>query len=419
MDQSTSRKKRRTGDNHQSHHHGLANLSPPWNDLLSKEVAKYLTLQDFVRLGAVSKKYRALLGTETKEGNRLLRNILQKSQNHYTETGELLYTEQLPTLGEWSEEESLQHNPVLVARLRNSARRRRSLILFPHNDQDSQEIRAQRKQVVSRYRAVNFGKYYKNVRDAQKQYPHLRFHPPWTKFVAVNLSGVNVYIHFIDSNGTIAPRDGDCIQPCANETLASYTPPHGPNDGSTLYHSIEMRRDRPAAEMPPHVFYHRSMIFHSFALCFEKGGPPFAIYQQRRAHKDLSYSLRHIHAISILPGGIIRELNCDIAQGRFSDEIMFSCRRRRVNFGGCHKRAAAEFAKKYYGLDLPSIYHPFWNQRLDRANAYHLLNPDTNASTLDPGCINHTGELFYEILIRGGSGDGDSDDNDESMLPRH
>ncbi|CAB9524253.1 expressed unknown protein [Seminavis robusta] len=264
-----------------------AELPIPLSDIFQQEVAPYLKVVDFVHLSAVSRRYQILFGATGSQGStKPLADLLRREADHHPPGGgSLYYTNQLPTIGKLTVEESLQEDPLLVAQLRKGAMRRRKLILlhYPsqrnHDDSDDDSdddehqhgldegSQLQLRTVIRSFLPKNYvelnrirAEFYQRVGSSEAPCGS-------TSFVAVNLSGVDIYCHWIDFDGEVTVRDGDRIPPGpnGNEQQPSFVVNHNSNQHSN----------------PRHVFEHGSYVTHAFALCFQSGGPPFAIYQPR------------------------------------------------------------------------------------------------------------------------------------------
>ena len=121
-----------------------------------------------------------------------------------------------------------------------------------------------------------------------------------TNFLLLNESDVPIYCHWINFDGEIEVRPGDRVEP-RQQPLTR---------GGYLFEGI-----RDAA--PPGVFYHTSVVSHSFAICLEPGGPPIACYQQRRSYLPFSFGgtwvIKHVHGVAVRrgAGGLeVHELAC-------------------------------------------------------------------------------------------------------------
>ena len=110
-----------------------------------------------------------------------------------------------------------------------------------------------------------------------------------TQFLLLNESDVPIYCHWINFDGEIEVRPGDRVEP-RQQPLTR---------GGYLFEGI-----RDAA--PPGVFYHTSVVSHSFAICREAGGPPIACYQQRRSYLPFSFGrtwvIQHVHGVAVRRG---------------------------------------------------------------------------------------------------------------------
>ena len=125
-----------------------------------------------------------------------------------------------------------------------------------------------------------------------------------TQFLLLNESDVPLYVHWINFDGDIEVRPGDRVEP-----LPAPRPP--PARGGYL---LGANHGRP----PTGVFYHISVVSHSFAICTEAGGPPIAVYQQRRSYLPFSFGqtwiIQHVHGVAVRRGAdgqlVVRELAC-------------------------------------------------------------------------------------------------------------
>lgn len=378
-------------------------LSFPLSDIFLNEIVpKFLTLRDFLNLGAVSKRYREVLGPKTVLGNRIVGKITLHSARHYTAGGDLLYTEQLPTIGQSSVEESLAENAILIAQLRQSALQRRSIITFPASSGENLSVQHRTQRIISQHRP----KSWEDIQTVRSKYRGIvPTSPPESRFVVVNLSGVNIYIHFIAQDGLVLVRDGDCV------------PPHRDQNQSQP-ESFIVR----GTETPHHVFYHHSTLYHSFAICFNEGGPPFAIYQQRRGYlrsrRNAWLDGLHAHAIAVLPGARVQELYCDVMRNiqtriaavyfrcRFTGNILPGIGVEARNTGRNNPQdsdSATETTKEYYGLGVPSVGNPDRQRPLSRemwrrvCESFHPAGRDTSIPLVRS--VNPFGEAMYREWI--------------------
>jgi hypothetical protein len=119
-------------------------------------------------------------------------------------------------------------------------------------------------------------------------------------FLLLNESDVPLYVHWINFDGEIEVRPGDRVEP----RPAPFT------RGGYLLGA--------AYSVPAGVFYHTSLVSHSFAICLEAGGPPIACYQQRRSYLPFSFGrtwvIQHVHGVAVRRGADgqleVRELAC-------------------------------------------------------------------------------------------------------------
>lgn len=388
-----------------------SSLPFPLSDLLLQEIApKYLTVKDLLHLGAVSKKYKDLLGPKTEQGNRILGEIVrQQAKTYHPISGELLFEEQLPTIGNLSVEESLKEDALWVIRLQVPALGRRRLLLLPTAETKEQKIHL--RETVAKFSP----KPIPELRAVYLKYRSLNCTSPKTEFLGVNLTGVDVYCHFIDGqNRRMLVRDGDRIPPAPDQTVQVQSfVVKGEDDLALRY-----------------VFRHSSSISHSFALCFQEGGPPFAIYQQRRGwyHSMVGDRVNHTHAIAIHPGGTIQELYCDstfsfprpnsfTAHYHFSDrqtgvqiplstndaleegeqEVQIAAQAETTEAQLDDNTLAKNLAEAFYGVSIPPLAHECWRRETARADQLSLLHSSTS---LPQSRINPLGEaIWYEEKV--------------------
>ena len=122
-----------------------------------------------------------------------------------------------------------------------------------------------------------------------------------THFLLLNESDVPLYVHWINFDGDAEVRPGDRVEPRQRPLTR----------GGYLFEGI---RDA----SPPGVFYHTSVVSHSFAICREAGGPPIACYQQRRSYLPFSFGrtwvIQHVHGVAVRRGADgqleVHELAC-------------------------------------------------------------------------------------------------------------
>mmetsp|Transcript_3308 Transcript_3308/g.3753 ORF Transcript_3308/g.3753 Transcript_3308/m.3753 type:complete len:427 (-) Transcript_3308:84-1364(-) len=406
-----------------------SSLPFPLSDLLLQEIApKYLTVKDLLHLGAVSKKYKDLLGPKTEQGNRILGEILrQQAKKYHLISGELLFAEQLPTIGNLSVEESLKEDALWVARLQVPALGRRRLLLLPTAETKEQELHL--RETIAKFSP----KPIPELRAVYLKYRSLNCASPNTEFLGVNLTGVDVYCHFIDGQSRwMLVRDGDRVPPA-------------PDQAARVQSFVVKGEDNLALS---YVFRHSSSISHSFALCFQEGGPPFAIYQQRRGwyHGMVGDRVRHTHAIAIHPGGTIQELYCDstfssprpnsfTAHYHFSDrqtgeqiplftndtleegeqEVQIAAQAETTEAQLDDNTLAKYLAEAFYGVSIPPLAHECWLREAARDDYLSLLHSSTS---LPQSRINPLGEaIWFEEKVENEAEDEDeAEDNQLSAV---
>eukprot|EP00549_Striatella_unipunctata_P017160 CAMPEP_0118713078 /NCGR_PEP_ID=MMETSP0800-20121206/25261_1 /TAXON_ID=210618 ORGANISM="Striatella unipunctata, Strain CCMP2910" /NCGR_SAMPLE_ID=MMETSP0800 /ASSEMBLY_ACC=CAM_ASM_000638 /LENGTH=199 /DNA_ID=CAMNT_0006618379 /DNA_START=1 /DNA_END=600 /DNA_ORIENTATION=- len=135
---------------------------------------------------------------------------------------------------------------------------------------------------------------------------------------------------------------------------------------------------------PSYGFSHCSTVSHAFALCWKKGGPPFAIYQQRRCWdmvRSQQWAYAHTHAIAVLPGGEIEELHVNIRADhanqytqifhRDTGKKISSTSRRPQQISSSQQadqqdpavtEKVRELAEIFYGVRVPSSEDQIWRR---------------------------------------------------------
>lgn len=336
------------------------------SDLVLGVVAKFLTVNDVVNLAATCTTQMKVL--KTREGNALLADKVRKeAEIRHSVTGKLLYMEQLPTFGNFSVEESLENDALLVAQLRRPASRRRGLVLLPEGDDSS----LKKTMFTYRTREAPGGDGYHN-------------------FIAIfNLSGQNIIVQEIDWKGNISRRGP--IVPSGN---SRGTHPHPSFTALSL------------TDWPEHLHWTLEQSYHSYAISFEggTGNPsPFAIYQPRRSWvsnkfrehpngwnllapsytvaalpgdemREIGDMFAHSHAIAVLPGGEVKELHGDAYSSYDNTNTTFQVRCRHTgrvvptenemdSFNpdyGDNLLTAKSLATIFYGMQLPPHKDPVW-----------------------------------------------------------
>ena len=159
----------------------------PLSDVFLQQIApNYLTITEFLNLGMVSKRYKDLFGVKTEKGNEILGGLMLEEAKHYHPvTKQLLYTDQLPTIGNLSVKESLKQDAMFVLKLRGPAERRRSLVLLPKAEMfESEEHRGQLQEMIATKFRPNSGGHVTNV---ARLYNH-RLLIQSTQFLVANLN---------------------------------------------------------------------------------------------------------------------------------------------------------------------------------------------------------------------------------------
>ena len=122
-----------------------------------------------------------------------------------------------------------------------------------------------------------------------------------TRFLLVNETNANVWVHWIDGSGAPLARDGDCVPPVrANQRLGSF--------GGDPYAAPD--REFSSFHLTNGHFYQRSEVSHAFVVCARENGPPLLVYQQRRAFCPIvviptgeSRVITHVHGVRLRDGG--------------------------------------------------------------------------------------------------------------------
>ena len=355
-------------------------------------VPHYLTIQDLVRLSAVSRRYREVFDLSSTSANyhplkQILASLLQREAVHTSNdsTSRFKISDQLPSIGNLSVAESLQQDPLTVAKLRKAALKRRKLVRI---EERAHTVAGGNKTTVlditpwpmalntllNRFRPSMISEMIHNLQDLGigTRFTSLQ---DKTKFICVNRSGVDLYCHWIEYGGSLRIEAGD------------YIPSHTTIDGSGA-HTSDAAPPPPVASFvvehnsrdntwsqPPHIFNHSTMSTHAFALCYQQGGPPFAIYQCRRSWHAWRGLTKHVHAIVVLPGGHIRELHCDASRNGATNSIRYRIydratgnamsvpeepvATRTVRSVPDHPNASGvptiALAEKFYGVDIPDF----------------------------------------------------------------
>jgi len=318
-------------------------LPVPLIDLFVQEIVnEYLEVEDLVHLSGVSHRYRIIFRCkpalqellnkppheqqqqqqqqQQQHGPRILASMLRRDAV-VSESATFRIREQLPSIGNLSVEESIEHDPLTVAQMRKAALRRRKLILIESmeaetstGDSTDAHVPADWKQqlqpILDTFKPTSLNQmvqstrqYLSNVNPTRMPLEHR------TEFICINVSGEDLYCHWIDDDGDILPRDGDHL-PTAAATRHPFPLHLQPS------FDVEHNTGTEVVGCPPHIFCHATVLSHAFAICRQQGGPPLAIYQSRRVwHWLRGYSAgsrtHHVHSIVILPGIKIQELHCN------------------------------------------------------------------------------------------------------------
>lgn len=243
-----------TSDDSDSTKNVWESLNSPLCDLyLQVIVPQYLNVQDLLQLAAVSRRYRELFhctrgcSKNNIPGKTMLVALLRRDAQYTHHIPGYKMYDQLPTIGNLSVKESLEQDPLAVAQLRTAALRRRRLLLLENNDA-ADESQIQLEPILTSFQPTerNIARYYQ------------------TKFVCMNLSGADVFCHWIDHDGQISVRDeGDCL-------------PSAVDGKQPTSFAMTYSRSRNSHGCPPHILCHGTYTSHSFALCRHEGGTPFA-----------------------------------------------------------------------------------------------------------------------------------------------
>jgi len=323
-----------------------ATLPVPWSDIFWHEIIPFLHVEDFVPLSAVNRRYAQLLGKQPRFTNSsdeiplshktlsqlLLREARQEYEtHHHHDSRRVTCRNQLPTLGNLSESESLKQNPWGVAQLRHAALRRRRLVRLEYNDSQRLDATLQTEAsvaLVQQQLAPIFQTFQpqseRQIIQALRQYDldgtATGNVTPRTDFICINQSNTVVYCHWIDFDGTMLVREGDRIEPWPHADGGPDATNDNNNSHDINYFQKQFTRRQGQAlteVLPPHIFRHCSMASHSFALCRESGGRPFAIYQQRRCWDRVIDNASHAHALVMendpmdMDNVVLREVHFD------------------------------------------------------------------------------------------------------------
>ena len=356
-------------------------------------VPNYLTLQELVRLSAVSRRYREVFclanHTDNQQIKKILASLLQREAVHPTRAvigGHYVQIcDQLPSIGNRSVAESLQQDPLAVAKLRKAALRRRKLVLIKDTVKPEMlstnptrlDITPWQFSLDTLFRDFHPKLPTEMLHQVEELGIDTRFTSlqDKTKFICSNQSGVDLYCHWIDYGGHLRIQPGDCV-PSYTTMDGSPPPPSAAAVGTSSppvssFH-VEHIQDNTWSQ-PPHIFIHSTMSSHAFALCYQEGGPPFAIYQCRRTWHAVRGLIKHVHAIAVMPGGHIQELHCNTARNDAARSMGYFMYDRATGVAtlfpedresavthnhtpeDATESQAATLAEKFYGVDVPDF----------------------------------------------------------------
>ena len=449
-------------------------LAPPLNDIfLSVIIPCYLTIGDLASLSSVSQRYHKVFRLTESTNASLFADILKRDAAHFA-NGRFKYMDQLPTFGSCiTPEEALVEDPSLVASLRSPALRRRRLVLLntsntsaqeagryttnrndagEHNENDEDDHHLA---VISEFRSKRFLRFTRSRDQAN--------HLGKARFLCLNETERNIFCHWINFDGNMIVRNGDCIPPWQTER----------NNGSRRQggtckddESKSNRRSSivvtPSIDFPNHVFSHQSYVNHSFALCLEEGGPPFAIYQIRRCHFTRvrllagvgPEGLEHCHAIAIVPTKApgnaaqcpvsIEELHCNMVRSTSIYEFKFFDRQTGAQIPFAETTTTVQgnptvqdttqqpnrapetvfdpknLAKLYYGSHIPGMDDPVWQLHVPDVANYLVMKSEGSGDDDSPTRNFYRnriecpckGPLYFPAAAGQDSWDNGSDDDD-------
>lgn len=283
-----------------------SSLPFPLHDIFLQGVVVYLTVEEFIMLGAVCTRYHQLLNPKSSHGNRILGCLLQQDAKHYHPvTRELLHAEQLPTIGGLSIEQSLEEDAVLVAQLRMSASRRRALLVLPNKDNhnadslnDNDDTRnlwlgqCFQDKAMRQYRPRSL----LEVDTIGRRYGlYLSPATMTSELLCINLSDRDVYCKTILGSGEFRFLPKAPARSTGIRSFVQHEDEEGPENNN--------------------VAIFKCRIYSSYALYYHPGGAPFAIYQPRRGWYRIGVGLDNgvmqTHAIAVRNNGVIEELHCE------------------------------------------------------------------------------------------------------------
>lgn len=434
MSNSSSNNNHNESRTNDSNNNVWATLPNPIVDIwLFDIVPNYLCPIDLQNLSLVNHRYNELFGYQTNTAKHILIQMIQRDNNdgqqgQFQTLSLVKVIDQLPAIGKLSSEESLQYDPWFISQLIEPAKKRRGLIklqILPLQSQQQQQQQLQQQvsdtnvtyeenlqlelqQIYEQYKPITSQQILKVI---QERLPYIQSSRlistsfrKGTKFLCMNQSGHNIYCHFIDSNGNLTIRDGDCIPPM--QTAITATTPEN------------LTIDVTTTTLPPYIFCHQTHVSHSFALCYQEGGPPFAIYQIRQQWKlctERTPNIRfcesvHIHAISIFPGGIVKELNCNFCQiGRHQfqyqfqpqqddDEIGITDENAAYNTVAAPSQETKDMAKVFYCHDILSLESDYWRQDFLLQPFWIVAERSEDFCVLSRRNPTVFGPAFYSIL---------------------
>ena len=408
--------------------------------------------------------------TSTQAGKVLLASILKRDAVHRHITqhyhDHVQHIDQLPTYGSCrTPEQALLEDPLLVATLRSAALRRRRLINIRVNDRitPTTDVGSSRNNnenddsnvnnieeetdylvngIISKFRAKPRRMHQRiflqggtDRRRRIEQRHHQQQHSGKTRFICVNETSIPIYCHWINFDGQMLVRDGDCIPPLVQNQSSRLQEEQG--TASTTGRTSVLMNTTLSNDMASNIFSHESYINHSFALCLEEGGRPFAIYQIRRCYfarirternlngggdgnnnnnnAPLHQAIEHCHAIAIvpnvnpnaqlvvgdgnhlsnnipsLPGHVcVEELHCNMVRGMHRRHISF-------DFHFYDRQTGTKLPVEYREGDSDSVETPITRRRItENIPTLNNSNKTDSVPTINPKSL---AKLFYGYHI--------------------